>query len=266
MFMSTPEKEFDTSPIAWQAYRLMYAVNFNENFQVLYQSKPLTLEDLRLMYEVETGPRSRPYITDFTYKGREAREMNFSGETDFNFGKGFGYTRIYKYEKLIENAEISGTDYSRDLLDVCKKLWKSIANISLMPQTGNLQGTKKNIGNDRIDTFIYALNGYYTQTNNLLMNHTSFQNMIYLKSYLDLFDSVEDYCDAIYHINRELVDDLIISGGQAIDSVDRLNEHMELAIRFWGQKIEYLRNQDDRPDEISDAIQDIDSLLKAFPT
>ncbi len=58
-------------------------------------------------------------------------------------------------------------------LQRCVKLYKSVLNISLMPQTGNLQITKKGIGNDRVDTFIWALDSYYNDETSLLFNNSS---------------------------------------------------------------------------------------------
>ena len=83
---------------------------------------------------------------------------------------------LSEYEKLY-NIE----------LQRCVKLYKSVLNISLMPQTGNLQITKKGIGNDRVDTFIWALDSYYNDETSLLFNNSSFNNTSYLKEYLDLF-------------------------------------------------------------------------------
>ena len=75
-----------------------------------------------------------------------------------------------------EYEDLYNTQLSR-----CVKLYKSVLNISFMPQTGNLQSAKKGIGNDRLDTFIWALNSYYIDETSLLFNNSTFNNTSYLK-------------------------------------------------------------------------------------
>ena len=144
---------------------------------------------------------------------------------------------LSEYEKLY-NIE----------LQRCVKLYKSVLNISLMPQTGNLQITKKGIGNDRVDTFIWALDSYYNDETSLLFNNSSFNNTSYLKEYLDLFrtdqkeETIYNYCYKIYGIeSHELVDELIMHGKEAIDSPEKVITYMNCAYRFWCQKLTFIK-------------------------
>lgn len=163
--MCVTKEEFDSSPIAWEIYKLMYAANFNKTFELSYKSR-------------------KYIINSFIYSGKSTAPMKFSGETDFNFGKGWAHTIYEKYGSLITHASIPQeykTMYS-NYLSMCNRLYKSIVNISIMPQTGNLQSTKKGIGNDRIDVFIWALNEYYNKNSNILTNYCSYENMDMLKN------------------------------------------------------------------------------------
>lgn len=132
------------------------------------------------------------------------------------------------------------------ILELFKDLTGSIVNISLMPQTGNLQSVKQGIGNDRIDTFIWAIDEYYNGNSNLLINHSSYENIEPLRTYLNIFGSnrgIYNYCKTIYHIDESLVDRMIASGKQAIDTSDRIIDFMDLAVEFWQQKLCFLSNQ-----------------------
>lgn len=245
--MCITKEEFDSNPIAWKIYNLMYAENFVEAFEII--DKP------------------RKHIKNsFSYKGKHTSQMNFSGETDFNFGHGWAHTKYEKYVKLITQTSISQEDETKysNHLNICSKLYKSIVNISIMPQTGNLQSAKKGIGNDRMDVFIWALAEYYNKSSNVLTNYCSYENMESLQKYLDIFGDVYNYCDAIYHINESLVNDLIKSGKESIDSVERMVSYMDLASKFWRQKIVFLKKKRNQSKEISQAITTADDLLEKF--
>ena len=246
--MNATDEEFDASPIAWEIYQLMYAANFSNAFKI--------------------SGGARTNITNrFLYNGKRTGPMNFSGETDFNFTKGWSHTIYSKYNQLVTNASLPQkcTAVYSARLEACYKLCRSIVNISIMPQTGNLQGTKKGIGNDRIDTFLWILDAYYHKSSNLLTNYCTYNNTNALKNYLDIFGDVYHYCDAIYHIDALLVKDLIKSGKEAIDSVERVVSYMDLAMRFWKQKLAFLKSQSNQSAETAQAIKEADSLLKTYP-
>lgn len=217
------DKEYDVSEAALTAYRLLYQENFkNDDFT--------------------TKDSKRPYLEEsFILKSKKTDKGKFSGETDFNFKAGFAHSRGALYFKLLDQSNCLDKDLYKEMLNNCKSLMYSIVNVSLMPMSGNLQSTKAHIGNDRLDVFVLMLDRYYNNNKNLLMNYTSYENMPFLKGYLDIFDDVYQYCRVIYHIDRPLVDELIESGKKAIDTPERVIEFMRLAYRFWHQKLEQLK-------------------------
>ena len=176
----------------------------------------------------------------FKYKGKESEILKFSGETDFNFSKKkvFGYGRSrYDHYKVVLGENFPECEC---ILEECYNKFHSQENISILPQTGNLQLVKKGIGNDRLDAFIWCLNAFYQEQGNLMLNFCSADNINALNSYLHLFSDVYEYCNVIYGINKELTSRLIVSGKQEIDSPKRVIEYMNLAKDFWEQKRKFI--------------------------
>lgn len=130
-----------------------------------------------------------------------------------------------------------------------------------MPVTGNMQSVKKGIANDRIDTFIWALDQYYRGKSNLLMNYASFENAKVLKKYLNIFENANDYCQVIYHINDSLVDELIASGIRTLDKAENIVNYMNLAIKFWKEKIMFFRKHEKIQSDIQ-VVHELDILDK----
>jgi len=175
---------------------------------------------------------------------------------------------VYSLNHLIQDDIPDDKEEFREMhynnLKICQSLYRSGVNISIMPQTGALNNTKKHIGNDRLDTFIWALEQFYSSKSNLLMNASTYQNTKYLKAYLELFDGVEDYCSQIYHINSSLVEDMIESGKKAIDSPERVIEYMNLAYRFWSQKLIYLNSISNLDETIKQEICRVTEIIDKF--
>lgn len=221
------KEEFDSSKLAYEIYNKIYC-NLLTNIRVKNDKK-------------------RPYFkADINHNGKQLVDMNYGGDRDFNFGSGFSYSTFPKYQNYIQNGisddKVESIKMYYNNLKICQLLYRSGVNISIMPQTGALNIAKKQIGNDRLDTFIWALEQYYSSNVNLLMNASTYQNAKYLKEYLEQFDGIEDYCSQIYHINSSLVEDMVESGKKAIDSPERVIEYMNLAYRFWTQKLKYLES------------------------
>ena len=222
--------EFDTSNEAWEVYKLLYEVNFPDGTE-LKQNKRRRFIEERITVNNRTS----------------AKPINFSGDTDFNYTKGFAHSRLTAYRKYLKDGKIPGKYakiYSNNLT-IFEELTYSIVNVSLIPQNGNMQAIKQGVGNDRLDTFIWALDEYYNKTSNVLFNHSSANNMPVLKEYLVMYQDVYEYCATVYHINESLVDELIESGKRAVDSPERVIEFMNLTYRFWTQKAKFLRAQAD---------------------
>ena len=215
----------------------------------------------RYFFKNTINQKMRPFIS---YKG-----VDLSGETDVNLKQGFAWSRaligilddLKKDSGLNKHYDALMRDKARD------HLTHSFANISLMPKTGNMQQVKQGIGNDRIDTFIWALNEFYAEKSCLLFNFSSKPNLKCLNKYLGSFKSVYHYCKTIYHIDEHLVDDMIRSGAKAIDTPERANEFMDLAIRFWDQKIEYLEKElnrlkdSEKPSPITTNLKEVNKLI-----
>lgn len=218
-------EEFDTSDLAWILYKLFYGI---DNDKAIVKNKG------RSYMEIVFGNKS----------------INMSGDTDYNFGSGWSYSIRKKYEDYLGKVPSEYEKLYNTQLERCVKLYKSVLNISFMPQTGNLQSAKKGIGNDRLDTFIWALDSYYIDETSLLFNNSTFNNTSYLKEYLDLFrteqkeETIYNYCYKIYGIeSHELVDELIIYGKEAIDSPEKVIAYMNRAYRFWRQKLTYIKKR-----------------------
>ena len=133
------EMEYDVNKDAWDVYRKIYRENLR--FDVIRKNK-------------------RPHIeSTFKYKEKSTKPLNFSGETDFNFSKNeiseLHRSRYEHYKKILDN------NYE-DLLNECCEKHHSKENISIMLQTGNMQGAKREIGIDRLDVWLLVLNLEFT--------------------------------------------------------------------------------------------------------
>lgn len=220
-------KEYDVKYGAWKLYNL------------LYQSNAFIPDGINFDKDVKTDSNRRFTSKCVSHNGKKMT-IDLSGETDFNFGKkkifGLGKSRLQFFEYFLKDVPEEKKEYYSELLSYCKEHFHSQVNISMLPKTGGLNLTKKAIGNDRIDTFIWALDEYYNERSCLILNNSSNENMHTIKEYLSLFKNVYEYCNTIYFINKSLVDDLISSGAKPIDTYQRALEYMELAKRFWEQK------------------------------
>ena len=112
------KNEFDVSDLAWKTYRLMYKDNFPAEFQVLGD------DDSR---------QRRCMIEKYANKGRtSASRLLFSGDTDFNFTKGFAHSRLENYRKWLSDVP-KFRDMYQNHLTIMEDLTYSVVNISLMP-------------------------------------------------------------------------------------------------------------------------------------
>lgn len=154
-----------------------------------------------------------------------------SGEVDFNFGR----KKIKEFKYIIDNdTTAAGKGLAKTLLEICAQYNYSLLNFSVMPQTGNLQGTKSSIGNDRFDVFVWAIDLYYKHIDLVVNSHTTVQNASELILTLDKIGSGYNYCDIIYNIDDEkIIERLISSGGKRIDSTARVLEYIALAVDVW---------------------------------
>ncbi len=240
--------EYDVTNVVWEIYKKMYSNYISFDGGVF-----------------EKNTRRKFIVGNLKHNNKETSQIRFSGETDFNFKKGWAHTNLTKYEKLLSSIDNkSYQELYRSNLKLCKELMHTVVNVSLMPQTGNLQSAKKGLGNDRIDTFIWALDLYYTKGIFLLSNYSSIENYNSLKEFIDVFDGVEDYCKVIYGIDSDLVECLKISGKLPIDSPERTIKYMNLALRFWNQRLKLLNSFKDNSEYLTEEIKKATDLLSQF--
>lgn len=192
-------------------------------------------------------------IRNFKFQGNKSIEV--SGDIDFNFKM----KHVRYFIDIIDNgksemAETQKTDLKNRLIGL-HNLTYHPDNISLLPRTGALNNIKKSLGNDRLDTFLFALKIYYEEgiTSFILsgaggMNPPFIANRNELKEFLDSFncgsnnsESIYNYCKQMYHIEKELVNDLCSSGSKPIDTPERVDKYLKLVRSFWAQKQEFYR-------------------------
>lgn len=212
-------------------------------YDILYRSNGFVPDGIDFEEDVNKDGRRR-FISKRVCHSAKEMVIDLSGETDFNFGRkkifGWGKSRMQYFKYYLKYVPKEEREIYSKLLSICEKHFYSPLNISLLPKTGGLNLVKKAIGNDRIDTFIWALDEWYKGGACLLLNCSSNENIASVKEYLGLFKNVYDYCNTIYFIEDALVRDLISSGTKPIDSYQRAKEYMILATRFWKQKREVI--------------------------
>lgn len=194
--------------------------------------------------------------------GFENGSMHFSGDVVFNF----------KFEKIRSFLIVIKKDKNLDrikeikrLLYMCGYFTYSLLNYSVIPQVGGLNLTKQNIGKDRFDVFIWALCEYYkTGGAKILLNSDkcTTNNESFLKTFLDEFGKVENYCNNIYSIDSKFIRKLCMSGKKTIDSPERLVEYIELASEYWEKRYKYLKEKNISVSEYEKHLQELKKHLK----
>lgn len=191
--------------------------------------------------KIITKNRSKKYF----YKYEDEKDIEISGDCDFNFHM----QHVLYFQNILETkcdlCEATRKELINKLYFYYSELMYSPNNISIMPVSGGLNNTKKSIGNDRFDVFIFALKMYFEDDCNSLLLSSGKQGVVYwdtiheLQGYLDSFrtgkkeNDLNNYCKQIYHIDSELVKLLWKSGQKAIDSAKRVEEYLKLADDVW---------------------------------
>lgn len=224
--------EYDVKYGAWKIYQKMYKDN------LCFADNDIIRND------------GRPYIKcKFIHNEKSTRTMRFSGETDFNFSdkkkRELCRSRYKHYKEILKrDLKDSGKlDEYLEMLNECSQMYRSQDNISIMLKSGNMQGAKGAIGLDRLDVWLFILDMKYRYKINLLQNHCTMENSSEIEEFLNLFENVYDYANTIYHIDEELVNDLIESGKRPLNTASNIFTYMSLANRFWKQKHEYIEKQ-----------------------
>ncbi len=128
------------------------------------------------------------------------------------------------------------------LPEVFNKYMHSCLNMSILPVQGQLNNIKKGIGDDRIDTFIWALNLYYTGYGKVLLinngnyKRSNMSNRLNIVDFLNEFKDVYHFCSVIYSISKKMVDRMINSGANPITILPDLESYVLLTIDFWKER------------------------------
>ncbi len=226
----TNDENFDTSSEIWKMYKKIYKWSKYWNFE-----------------NKENNPDKRKYAKlnkegyEYYKIDKEAEKIQISGDIIFNF-KSVAYQKCKKIlETGLKTASESDKEKIKKKLKYCVDHHYSKENCALLISTGKLQQLKNNIGNDRGDTFIWALNQYFIGKSELILNESTAENVNYLRQFLNSFidkgnpsESIYKYCEDFYNIdNRDFINRLIYSGSKTIDTVDRVCEYINLVLDFW---------------------------------
>ena len=250
----TLDFDADASPLAWEHFSRYYSVS---NWELLkdYDLDNLSFfiynEDSRLYKNASKGKGNALFVLPYNckevvVKGKKGFRacQRLRGETDFNFNA----KKVAYFKKFLDVDSGSRLE-DLALLDFCKSMHHALVNFSLMPSCGNLQGFKGSYEKqDRLDSFVWSLNNYYTfpgnKFNTAVIENASFYNKQTLVEYLDSFNDIYDYCKKIYFIEDTIfVDKLISNGTSLFRSSSDVVKYLQLAIEFWDMKEDYFNKQ-----------------------
>jgi hypothetical protein len=189
--------------------------------------------------------------------------LRIAGETDINFKKDRSNQKYAYYKKLIEKSEFSNEDKEKHLCKLawCERRFHSLENFSLMLVPGELNNVKGN-SRDRMDRFIWLLNGYFEkrERNKDNSGYDKYGHKLFSKAkgknykkeyqetcleviyeYLSLFEDVYDYCGQIYKMDAAAVKRFLASGEKERFKTGRdVVEYMQLAEDYWKNKHNFI--------------------------
>lgn len=204
----------DSSPRAWEHYIRHYASIIFGATEDEYEGKKQNYSFEGLKY---SGKRivSVPEVCAKNLKSRMAKikenRISFEperlgGDCDFNFNE----------EKCtIFRKYLGGNEGRNNLLEECSRMHHTLLNFSLMQGSGNLQAIKQNCDNDRLDRFLYILNGFFVRdeecTLKIKRRKTNRENRLHYLSQFSKIDKEEipkdkciyNYCAKIYFLPTE---------------------------------------------------------------
>lgn len=258
----------DSSPEAWKHYQQFYFYNKylskNYDFRKLffynyydtiglkkgyydgidwfnYVNKPIknTLEHNRL-FVLQKGTKTE-YLenTEFIIAANR-----LGGDCDFNFNE----KKYLLFLEIIESDTIASQREKDDAIQQllrCRDMHHRLLNFSLMQAVGNMQKFKGSNRFDRLDTFISELDKYYRGISNSVLRFSSPNNEPALKSFLNDFNDIYEYCAIFYFITDKLfIDEIIKQGSMPITNVNELVRYMNLAEKYWSKKeFEFLKKE-----------------------
>ena len=198
-------------------------------------------------FDLKTEHDSVPEVWDFydtRYCGKidsqnkvfKYKSISFLAHGDVDFNLGFTKASDLLGElDVMTGLKVDEKELLENLINDCARLNYSLINYSVLPTIGNLQGAKEKLGNDRLDTFIWALSMYYDGKEALILNNSSCSsnNMFELKRILDEFGSLEEFCWQVYGISGDIINKHIDSGSKALNTYDNMIQFFESVIQYW---------------------------------
>lgn len=218
----------DSSPLAWEHYKRVYTskhwpliTEFDLTNIATYDDlygNGFKNKDIRLLAGIK---QTSPY----SIKGKLWSKFTLGGDCDFNFN----YFKVDKFKKILGES-------NKDL-EYCSRKHHTLLNFSIMAATGRMNNFKNSIDPlDRLDTFVYHLNQYFTMNSQLIFSESGL-NKEPLRNFLDSFDDVYDYCKKIYFINdKKFVERIIYEGKMPLKKPEDVKRYMKLAKDFWSEK------------------------------
>lgn len=257
----------DSSPAAWEHYQQFYPHNkyLSDNYdfqkQVFYNhhkdvglktgysyghewfnyvNKPLqSSSEYNRLFVLQKGTKTK--ISENNEFIDAANRLG--GDCDFNFNE----KKYSLFLKIIESDQKSSQrekDNAIQQLSRCRDMHHTLLNFSLMQAIGNMQGFKGSNRYDRLDTFIYELDKYYRGISNAIIQSSS-NNSSALKSFLNDFKDIYEYCATFYFITEKpFIDEIIKQGSMPIENINDLVRYMNLAEEYWAKKeFEFIKNE-----------------------
>ena len=176
------------------------------------------------------------------------KRISVRGDVCFNLKKEYRKNYCTLFSSIIKDDENFEEQNFEELYKQLGELAYSPMNISIMPRTGELNNTKKSIGDDRFDTFAWLLDLYYDKENgsrvpiiNAGTKISYIGNRKVLGEFLDSYEGVKDYFADFYGLEEEFVERLVKSGRKTITDRHDLFEYIKLAVSFWKIRMDQKR-------------------------
>jgi len=215
----------DRGPKAWAFYNQIYTIQNHNSFNLIMNDNSAKI-----------------YLSTIN------DDIILNGDVIFNFKE--TNQRLNKYLAYVSDSALA--EEYRNKFDSINPL----LNISLLISDGNLQGSKQGIGFDRGDTFLWALDQYFNDISEIVLNHATWQMAQRPRDFLEYIKTMANcnphdvifyYCLIFYNLeinisNKELIRDLIHSGSRAIDNEHAAIRYMDLALRFWNARKTSINN------------------------
>ena len=172
-----------------------------------------------------------------------------SGDIVFNFNS---KKRKY-FNTIIDNDKDASEDiksYVKKLIEKCGNFHHSPENCVLMQSSGNLNGIKQVVGNDRMDTFASVIDLYFKGFKSIILNSSccTAKNMDNLNNYLSGFENSENepilkFFKEIYKISDEdFIHNIISMGKEPINSTKMVFKYILLSYKYWENKQSFYVN------------------------